>query len=66
MAMPVVWGIILGESAREAVEASRQSIAASVGAETSEIIFTSGATESNNLAIRGVAQRKRRRGDHLG
>jgi cysteine desulfurase len=54
-----------GEAARDAVERSRASIAAAIGAEPAEIVFTSGATESNNLAIRGVAERPRRRGDHL-
>lgn len=55
----------LGEEARKAVDTSRQTIAAAIGADASEIVFTSGATESNNLAIRGVAERKRRRGNHL-
>ncbi len=54
-----------GEQAREAVDESRQSIGAAIGAEAREIVFTSGATESNNLAIFGVAERARRRGDHL-
>lgn len=54
-----------GEAAREAVENSRRTIAAAIGAEPEEIVFTSGATESNNLAIRGVAERPRRRGDHF-
>jgi cysteine desulfurase len=54
-----------GHEARDAVDAARQSIAAAIGANAKEIVFTSGATESNNLAIRGVAERERRRGDHL-
>jgi cysteine desulfurase len=54
-----------GHEARDAVDAARQSIVAAIGADTSEIVFTSGATESNNLAIRGVAERERRRGNHL-
>lgn len=55
----------LGEAAYEAVEKSRATIAAAIGAQPLEIVFTSGATESNNLAIRGVAERPRRRGSHL-
>jgi cysteine desulfurase len=54
-----------GRQAHDAVEAARMSIAAAIGADAKEIVFTSGATESNNLAIRGVAERDRRRGDHL-
>ena len=54
-----------GAIAREAVEQARQTIANSLGADPLEIVFTSGATESNNLAIRGVAERTRRRGNHL-
>lgn len=54
-----------GWDAKEAVDASRQTIADAVGASPREIVFTSGATESNNLAIRGVAERSRRKGDHI-
>src|SRR5688572_22466963 len=55
----------IGHDARDAADAAQISIAATIGAAPNEIVFTSGATESNNLAIRGVAERKRRRGDHL-
>jgi cysteine desulfurase len=54
-----------GWAAKEAVEAARQTIAAAVGARPKEIVFTSGATESNNLAICGVAARYGRKGKHL-
>lgn len=54
-----------GWDARDAVDAARASIAAAIGAGEKEIVFTSGATESDNLAIRGVAERPRRRGDHI-
>src|SRR4051812_43658550 len=54
-----------GHDARDAADAARASIAAAVGADAKEIVFTSGATESNNLAIRGVAERERRHGDHI-
>ena len=47
----------LGRRARQAVEEARASVAALVGAAPSEIVLTSGGTESNNLAIRGVAAR---------
>ena len=55
----------LGRQARDAVEAARAQVAAAVGAVADEIFFTGSATESNNLAIRGVAEHRRRRGDHL-
>jgi cysteine desulfurase len=54
-----------GNEAKDAVEQARERIAAALGAEPREIVFTSGATESNNLALRGLADRQRRRGNHL-
>lgn len=46
----------LGQSARKALEKSRGEVAALIGADASEVAFTSGATEANNLAIRGVIE----------
>jgi cysteine desulfurase len=54
-----------GHEAREAVESARVTIASLINAPARNIVFTSGATESNNLVIRGVAENARRRGDHL-
>jgi cysteine desulfurase len=54
-----------GWKAEEAVEAARQQVAALVGASPREIYFTSGATESDNLAILGAAEAHRDRGDHI-
>ncbi len=54
-----------GWKAQEAVDRSRTAIAELIGASPAEIVFTSGATESNNLAIKGSAQALRERGDHL-
>jgi cysteine desulfurase len=56
---------VFGWEAKDAVDAAREAIAAAIGASPREIVFTSGATESNNLAIRGVCERPRRRGDHV-
>ncbi len=50
----------LGRQARVAIEESRARIAALLGADPSEIIFTSGGTEADNLALRGVLQGERR------
>ncbi|MDP6466566.1 MAG: aminotransferase class V-fold PLP-dependent enzyme [Pirellulaceae bacterium] len=54
-----------GWDAAEAVDAARNSIATSIGCSPRELVFTSGATESNNLALRGIAHRNRRTGGHL-
>ena len=54
---------IMGTTAEAAVEDARAHVAALLGAGTQEIVFTSGATESNNLAIKGAARHAKRMGD---
>ncbi len=54
-----------GWKAEEAVERGRQQVAALIGAKAKEIVFTSGATEANNLAIRGAVAARRSRGNHV-
>jgi cysteine desulfurase len=54
-----------GQEAHAAVEEARSEVAALVGAEPGDIVFTAGATESNNLAVRGLARAQADRGRHL-
>ena len=56
---------VFGWKAEEAVEDARDQVAALVGADAKEIVWTSGATESNNLAIKGAAQFYKKKGRHI-
>lgn len=55
----------VGDVATEALESSRAAIAHFVGARAAEIVFTAGATESNNAALIGFAMRNRHKGNHI-
>ncbi|MBU6961611.1 aminotransferase class V-fold PLP-dependent enzyme [Pseudomonas sp. CVAP len=54
-----------GQQARRSVEQARQQVADLVGAQAQQIVWTSGATESNNLALKGVAQARGQAGGHI-
>lgn len=54
-----------GQEAKKALEDSRARLAKAMGCQASEIVFTSGGTESNNLALKGVAFANRSKGNHI-
>ena len=54
-----------GQEAKQALEESREKVANLIGAKSEEIIFTGSATESNNLALKGVAFANKKRGNHI-
>ena len=65
-----VWGnpssiYFEAREARKGLDAARRSVAEALGCRPQEVIFTSGGTESDNLALRAVAYGARRRGDHI-
>ena len=54
-----------GSEAREAVEKARETVAGALGAKADEVVFTSGGTESDNLAVKGFAWANRAKGRRL-
>lgn len=54
-----------GSQAKRAVEQARAQVASLLGCESDELVFTSGGSEANNLAIKGVAEAYRTKGDHI-
>ncbi|WP_414469863.1 cysteine desulfurase family protein [Methanobacterium sp. ACI-7] len=59
------FGYSMGVEAREAIEKSRETIASALGASPREFIFTSGSVESNNMALKGVAEALKTKGNHI-
>ncbi|MCX9085038.1 MAG: cysteine desulfurase NifS [Candidatus Methanoperedens sp.] len=55
----------IGRQSRKAIEEARQKVADLIGAKKEEIIFTGSGTESDNLAIKGIALKNRTKGDHI-
>ncbi|HEY9204772.1 MAG TPA: cysteine desulfurase NifS [Candidatus Methanoperedens sp.] len=55
----------IGRQARRAIEEARQKVADLIGARKEEIIFTGSGTESDNLAIKGIAYKNRKKGNHI-
>ncbi len=55
----------IGWIAEEGVESARSSIAKSINSDSKEIVFTSSSTESNNLAIKGIAEASKQKGNHI-
>ncbi len=55
----------LGQEAKQALEESREAMADLLGANPNEIVFTGSATESNNLALKGIAFANKKRGNHI-
>jgi cysteine desulfurase len=55
----------LGRESKKGLEQAREQVAAAIGAQPSEIIFTGGGTESDNLGVKGAALRARPRGNHV-
>lgn len=56
---------VFGQKAKEALENSREVVATILGASPEEVVFTSGGTEANNLAIKGGLRGNRKRGNHV-
>ncbi|MFA4844627.1 MAG: cysteine desulfurase family protein [Candidatus Margulisiibacteriota bacterium] len=56
---------IIGKAAKEGVEKARQRVANLLGCEISEIVFTSGGSEANNMALKGVAEALTAKGNHI-